>query len=89
MEHILEKEVDRVNSLFLARQDTKLNLLKGGFGATKGLGVKSLGLHQTNINPKHRKKRGQRMNNEALQDLDQILLNSGKMKALEAFTLPS
>jgi len=55
----------------------------------KGLGIRTQGLHQTSLNSKHRKKRGRRTNNEALKELGQMLLNLGKMKALEAFSLSS
>lgn len=89
MEHIPEEEVARVNSLFLARKDAKLKGQKRGIGTTKGLGIKAQGLHQTNTNAKQRKKRGRWTNNEALQELGQLLLNLGKMKAIEAFTLSS
>lgn len=56
IEHIPEEEVNKVNSLFLARQKAKMDMQKRSFGETKGLGVKSQALHQTTTNPKHWKK---------------------------------
>ena len=89
VEHIPKEEIDRVNFLFLTRQDAELKGLKRGFGATKGLGIKAQVLNQANHNVRHRKKRGRRTNDEALHELGQLLLNSGKMKTLEAFTFSS
>lgn len=66
-----------------------MELQSKSLGTAKGLGVHTQGLHQTSTSSKHRKKRGQRTNNEALQELGQMILNSGKMKALEAFSLTS
>jgi len=89
MEHISEEEVKRVNDIFIARQRAEMELQSKCLGTTKGLGVCMQGLHQTSNNSKHQKKRGRRTNNEALQELGRMLLNSGKMKALEAFSLTS
>ena len=89
VEHISEEEVNRINTLFIARQKAEMDMQRRSLGTTKGLGVRAQGLHQTTTNPKHQKKWGIRTNNEALQELGQILLNLGKMKALKAFTLSS
>ena len=86
LEHIPTKEMDRVNFLFLAQQEAETKGQKRGYGATKGLGIKVQGLHQMNQKAKHKRKRGRKTNNEALRELGQMLINSGKMKALEAFT---
>jgi len=66
-----------------------MELQSKSLGTTKRLGVHTQGLHQTSTNSKHQKKRGRRTNNEALQELGQLLLNSDKMKALDAFSLTS
>ena len=89
VEHIPEEEIDRVNFLFLSRQDATLRGKKTGLGTTKGLGIKAQNLHQTHSTKKHRKKRGRRTNNEALHELGQMLTNSSKMKALEDFPFSS
>lgn len=89
IEHISEEEVNRINTLFIARQQEEMDMQKRSLETKKGLGVRAQGLHQTITNPKHQKKRGRRTNNEALQELSHMRLNSGKMKALEAFTLTS
>ena len=89
LEHIPEEEMERFNFLFLAQQEAETKGQKRGHGATKGLGIKVQGLDQTNQKAKPRCKRGIQSNNEALQELGQMLLKSGKMKPLEAFTSSS
>lgn len=89
MEHVPDEEIDRIDYLFLSRHDAELHGIKRSHGATKSLGVNAQGLHLTRSNAKHRKKRGRRTNKEALFELGQLLLNSGKMKTLEAFTFTS
>ena len=89
IDKIREEEINRVNYLFLTRQDAALKGMKRGREATKGLGVKSQTLHQTQASLKHRRKQGRRSNNDALHELGQMLINSGKMKALEAFSFSS
>ena len=79
----------RVNFFFLSRQNAALRRQRRGLGTTKGLGIKTQNLHQTYFNAKHKKKRGRRTNNEALHELGQMLINSSKMKVLEAFPLSS
>lgn len=89
MEHISKEEVKRINDILIAWQRAEIELQRNSLSTTKGLGVCTKGLHQTSTSSKHRKKRGRRTNNEALQELGQMLLNSGNMKALEAFSLTS
>lgn len=74
---------------FIARQWAEVELQSKCVGTEKGLGICTQGLRQTSSNSKHRKNRGRRTNNEALQELGQMLLNLGKMKALKAFSLTS
>ena len=89
VDHIPEEEIERINFLFLSRQDATLRGQKRNLGATKGLGIKVQTLHHMHSSTKHKNKRGRRTNNEALQELGQMLINSGKMKALEAFPFSS
>ena len=56
MEHISEEEVNRINDIFIARQQAELELQRKFLGTTKGLGVRMQGSHQTSNNSKHRKK---------------------------------
>jgi len=87
MEHISEEEVRRINDIFIAQQRAEIEMQSKNLGVAKGIGLRTKGPLQTSTSSKQRKKRGQRSNNEELQELGQMLLNSGKMKAPEAFSL--
>ena len=89
LEHIPTEEMERVNFLLRAQQEVETKGQKRGHEANKFLGIKVQGIHQTNQKAKPRCKRGIQSNNEALQELGQMLLKSGKMKPLEAFTSSS
>ena len=89
LDKIPEEEINWVNHLFLTRQDAASKGIKRGRGATKGLGIKSQTLHHTQASSHHKKKRGRRSDKDALLELGQMLINSGKMKALEAFSFSS
>ena len=89
VEHIPEEQINRINFLFLAQEEVGSKGQKRGHGETKGMGIKVQGLKQSKPKAKPRRKRGRKSNNEALQELGQMLLNSGKMKNLEAFTSSS
>jgi len=87
MENISEEEVRIINELFVARQKVEIDRQNKNLGVAKGMGLHTKSLLHTSTSSKQRKKRGRRSNNEALQELGQLLLNSSKMKALEAFSL--
>ena len=89
IDKVPEEEINRINHLFLARQDAISKGMKQGRGATKSLGIKSQTLHHTQASSQYKRKRGRRSDKEALLELGQLLINSGKMKALEAFSFLS
>jgi len=87
MENISEEEVRKINEIFIAKQKAEMEMQNKNLGIAKGMGLRTKSLLQTSTSSKQRKKRGRRSNNEALQEMGQMLLNSGKKKALEAFSL--
>ena len=89
LDKILEEEINRVNHLFLTRQDAVSKGMKRSRGITKGLGIKSQTLHDMQASSQYKKKRGRRSDKDSLLKLGQMLINSGKMKALEAFSFSS
>lgn len=85
IENILEEEIKNINDLFIARKKADMDRQSQKLGIAKGLGSHSKSLLCNSISLKQRRKRGRRTNGEVLQELGILMLNSSKMKALNAF----
>ena len=80
-----EEEIRKVNELFIARQKAELERQSRKLGIAKGVGNHPKRLLCNSTRSKQKKKRGRRTSGEALQELGILMINSGKMKALDAF----
>lgn len=89
MENISKEEVRKINEILIAKQKAKLEMQNRKLGVAKGMGLRTKSVLQTTSGSNQRKKRGRKSNNEALQEMGHFLLNFGKMKALEAFSIRS
>jgi len=85
IENVPEEELKKISDLFIARQKAELDRQNRRLGIATGTGnhSKNISLNPTGF--KQKKKRGRRTNGEVLHDLGILMLNSGKMKALNAF----
>jgi len=86
IENAPEEEIRKINDLFIARQKAELEKQNRKLGVAKGSGNHSKSLTWNSSSTKQKKRRGRRTNGEALQELGMIMINSGKMKALSAFS---
>jgi len=86
IENALEEEIRKINDMFIARQKAELEKQNRKLGVAKGSGNHSKSLTWNSSSTKQKKRRGRRINGEALQELGMIMINSGKMKALSAFS---
>jgi hypothetical protein len=76
------EQLDRIQYLFLLREEEKSRGLKRTHGEIGHLGIKA-GEGQPQLSPKQtRRKKGRKSNNVALQELGALLINSGKIKNL-------
>lgn len=85
IENAPEEEIRKVNDLFIARQKEELEKKNRKLGIVKGNSFHSKSLLWKSSSSKQKKRRGRRTSGEVLQELDMILINSGKMKPLSAF----
>jgi len=82
MENIPSKQIDRIQYLFLLREESKARGTKRIHGDIGTLGLKE-GDNQHQESPKQAKrKKGRKSNSVALQELGALLINSGKIKKL-------
>jgi hypothetical protein len=82
MDTIPSDQLDRIQYLFLMREEEKSRGIKCMHGEIGNLGIK-LGDNQQPQSPKQSKrKKGRKSNNVVLQELGALLINSGKIKML-------
>jgi hypothetical protein len=82
VENVPTEQLDRIQYLFLQREEAKARGQKHTYGETGHLGVKA-GEGQPQLSPKQtRRKKGRKSNSVALQELGALLINSGKIKKL-------
>jgi hypothetical protein len=80
--HVPAKKLDRIQYLFLLREEEKYKGLKCTHVDIGHLGIK-VGKEQPQLSPKKmRRKKGRKSNNVSLQELGSLLINSGKIKNL-------
>jgi hypothetical protein len=76
------EQLDRIQYLFLLREEAKARGLKHTHGEIGHLGVKA-SEGQPQLSPKQtQRKKGRKSNSVALQELGALLINSGKIKKL-------
>lgn len=85
LEKIPEEELRKISDLFIARQKTELDRKNRRLGIVTGTGNHSKSISHNLTVLKKKKKRGRRTNREVLQDLRILMLNLGKIKALNSF----
>jgi len=85
IENVPEEEIRKINDLFIARQKAELEKQSRKLGIAKGARSHSKSLLCNSTSSKQRRKRGRKTSGEALQELGIIMINLGKMKALNAF----
>jgi hypothetical protein len=82
VDNVPAEQLDRIQYLFLLREEAKSRGLKRTHGEIGHLGIKA-GEGQPQLSPKQtRRKKGRKSNNVALQELGALLINSGKIKNL-------
>jgi hypothetical protein len=82
VDNVPTEQLDRIQCLFLLREEAKSRGLKCTHGEMGHLGVKA-GEVQPQLSPKQmRRKKGKKSNSVALQELGALLINSGKIKKL-------
>jgi hypothetical protein len=82
VDNVPAEQLDRIQYLFLLREEEKSRGLKRTHGEIGHLGIKA-GEGQPQLSPKQtRRKKGRKSNNVALQELGALLINSGKIKNL-------
>jgi hypothetical protein len=82
VDNVPAEQLDRIQYLFLLREEEKSRGLKCTHGEIGHLGIKA-GEGQPQLSPKQtRRKKGRKSNNVALQELGALLINSGKIKNL-------
>jgi hypothetical protein len=82
VDNVPAEQLDRIQYLFLLREEAKSRGLKRTHGEIGHLGIKA-GKGQPQLSPKlMRRKKGKKSNNVALQELGALLINSGKIKKL-------
>lgn len=86
LENIPEEELRKISDLFIAKQKAELDKQNKKLGVAKGSGIHSKSTPPFTSDKKQRRKRGRRTNGEVLHDLGILMINSGKMKALQAFS---
>jgi hypothetical protein len=82
VENVSAEQLDRIQYMFLLREEAKSRGLKGTHGDIGHVGIKA-GEGQLQLSPKQmRREKGRNSNNIALQELGALLINSGKIKNL-------
>jgi hypothetical protein len=82
IDNVPTKQLDRIQYLFLLREEAKARGQKCTHGEIGHLGVKSYE-GQPQLSPKQtRRKNGRKSNSVALQELGALLINSSKIKKL-------
>ena len=82
VDNIPTEQLDRIQYLFLLREEAKARGLKCTHGEIGHLGVKADEV-QPQLSPKQmQRKKGRKSNSVALQELGALLINSGKIKKL-------
>jgi len=86
VENILEEEIWKINTVIIAKQKAEMEMHHRKLGVVKGKGARMKSVLQTTSGSTQKKKRGHRTNSEVLQEMGYMLINSGKMKALDSFS---
>jgi len=89
VENISEEEIQKINAVFIAKQKAEMEMHHRKLGVVKGKGSRTKSVLQTTSGLTQKKKKGRRTNSEVLQKMGYMLINSGKMKALDAFSFGS
>jgi hypothetical protein len=80
VDNVPVEQLDRIQYLFLLREEVKSRGIKHMHGEIGHLGIK-IGDGQPQHSPKQaRRKKGRKSNSVALQELGALLINSGKIK---------
>lgn len=85
IETVSEEEIKTISDLFTKRQEAELERKHRRLGVAKGNGFHPKILLGNTSSSRHKKKRGRKKSNEALQELGMLMITSRKMKALSAF----
>jgi hypothetical protein len=82
IDNVPAEQLDRIQYLFLLREELKSKGLKCTHGEIGHIGIKA-GWGQPQLSPKQtRRKKGRKLNSVALQELGALPINSGKIKNL-------
>jgi hypothetical protein len=80
MDNIPSEQLDRIQYLFLMREEEKTRGIKHMHGEIGTLGIKAGDSQQQHSPKKAKRKKGRKYNSVALQELGALLINSGKIK---------